>query len=72
MVREDWPLLFGEDRIVREGKPGRPAPTLTSSIWRVVPHSSAPALAVDPKATIFPLGAEYDLIVYRGQSDSSR
>ncbi|HEX8078130.1 MAG TPA: hypothetical protein VF511_09970, partial [Chthoniobacterales bacterium] len=38
LVREDWPLLFGEERIVREGKAGQPVPDASSSYWRVGLH----------------------------------
>ncbi|HSP44979.1 MAG TPA: hypothetical protein VLO30_03220, partial [Chthoniobacterales bacterium] len=70
LVREDWPLLFGQDRIARENDPSQPTPTLASSFWRVVPHSSSATLLTDPKVRVFALPREYDLIVHRGQPRS--
>ena len=72
LVREDWALYFGEERIVREGKPGQPAPTLASSFWRVGLHSNSSNLASPPNANVFPLTADYDLIVNPGKSATAR
>jgi len=72
LVREDWPLYFGEERIVREGKPGQPVPTLASSFWRVVLHSNSANLASAPNANLFSLTSDYDLIVYPGKPALSR
>lgn len=66
-VREDWPLLFGEERIIRDGKPGQPVPTLESSFWRIVWHPNLPAQTMTPTATVIPLTNQYDLVVYPGK-----
>jgi hypothetical protein len=71
-VREDWPLLFDEERIIREGKPGQPVPNLESSFWRVVWHSNLSAQATTPTSTVIPLTRDYDLIVYPGKADTAR
>jgi hypothetical protein len=70
-VREDWPLLFGEERIIREGKPGQPVPQLESSFWRIVWHPNLLAQATTPNATVIPLTAGYDLIVYPGKTKTA-
>ena len=66
-VREDWPLLFGEERIIREGKPGQPAPNLESSFWRVALRSNPAKTEDDPNAIVLPLTTEFDLVVHRGK-----
>ena len=73
-VREAWPLLFGEERIIREGesKPGQVIPTPDSSFWRVVWHPNLAAQATTPTSTVIPLTRGYDLIVYPGKSESVR
>jgi hypothetical protein len=71
-VREDWPLLFGEDRIIREGKPGQPVPTLESSFWRVVWHPKLAAEETTPGSTVIPLTRGYDLIVVPGKPEAAR
>lgn len=70
-VREDWPLLFGEERIIREGKPGQPVPTLQSSFWRVVWHPNLAAEATPPASTVIPLTRGYDLIVFPGKPETA-
>jgi hypothetical protein len=71
-VREDWPLLFGEERIIRDGKPGQPVPNPESSFWRVVWHSNLSAQATTPTSTVIPLTRGYDLIVYPGKLETAR
>jgi hypothetical protein len=66
-VREDWPLLFGEERIVRPGKSNQPVPTLSSSFWRVALRSNPAKTEADPNATVLPLTGEFDLVVHRGK-----
>jgi hypothetical protein len=66
-VREDWPLPFGEDRIIRPGKTNQPVPTLSSSFWRVALHSNPAKTEGDPNATVLPLTSECDLVVHRGK-----
>jgi hypothetical protein len=66
-VREDWPLLFGEERIIRPGKTNQPVPTLSSSFWRVALRSKPAKTEGDPNATVLPLTAEFDLVVHRGK-----
>jgi hypothetical protein len=70
-VREDWPLLFGEERIIREGKPGQPVPEPESSFWRIVWHPNLAAQATTPNATVIPLTVGYDLIVYPGKTKTA-
>jgi hypothetical protein len=65
-VREDWPLHFGEDRIIRAGKTDQPVPTLSSSFWRAALHANA-AAETNPRAIILPLTPEFDLVVYPGK-----
>ena len=65
-VREDWPLQFGEERIIRAGKANQPSPTSSSSFWRVALHANA-ATEKDPKAITLPLTSEVDLIIYPGK-----
>jgi hypothetical protein len=73
-VREHWPLLFGEERIVREGqtKPSQAIPTPESSFWRVGWHPNLPAQDIPPNATVIPLTARYDLIVYPGKNKTAQ
>jgi len=66
-VREDWPLPFGEERIIRPGKTNQPVPTLSSSFWRVALHSNPAKTEGDPNATVLPLTSESDLVVHRGK-----
>jgi hypothetical protein len=66
-VREDWPLLFGEERIIREGKSNQPAPTLSSSFWRVALRSNPAKTEGDPNAIVLPLTSEIDLVVHRAK-----
>ena len=70
-VREDWPLLFGEERIIREGKPGQPLPEVDSSFWRIVWHPNLPAQEITPNATVISLTAGYDLVVYPGKTKTA-
>jgi hypothetical protein len=71
-VREHWPLLFGEERIIREGKPGLPIPNPESSFWWVVWHSNLAAHPTTPTSTVIPLTRGYDLIVYPGKLETAR
>jgi hypothetical protein len=66
-VREDWPLPFGEERIIRPGKTNQPVPTLSSSFWRVALHANPAKTEGDPNATVLPLTSECDLVVHRGK-----
>jgi hypothetical protein len=68
-VREDWPVLFGEERIVRAGRPGQPIPTLESSFWRIAWHPILPAQTLPP-AKVIPLTREYDLVVNPGKPEA--
>ena len=69
-VREDWPLLFGEERIIREGKPGQPIPTTESSFWRIAWHANLAAQTIAPNTTVIPLTQGYDLILYPGKPET--
>jgi hypothetical protein len=66
-VREDWPLVFGEERIIRPGKTNQPAPTLESSFWRVALRSNPAKTEGDSNATVLPLTRAVDLVVHRGK-----
>jgi hypothetical protein len=66
-VREDWPLPFGEERIIRPGKTNQPVPTLSSSFWRVTLHSNPAKTEGDPSAIVLPLTSDADLVVHRGK-----
>jgi hypothetical protein len=70
-VREDWPLLFGEERIIREGKSGQPFPNPESSFWWVVWHPNLPGHATTPTSTVISLSHGYDLIVYPGKPETA-
>ncbi|MFN2622611.1 MAG: hypothetical protein ABR611_07180 [Chthoniobacterales bacterium] len=66
-VREDWPLLFGEERIIRSGKADPPAPTLSSSFWRISLRSNPAKTEGDPDAIVVPLTSEFDLVIHPGK-----
>src|SRR5256714_543798 len=66
-VREDWPLVFGEERIVRPGKTNQSVLTLSSSFWRIALRSNPAKTGGDPNATVLPLTSEFDLVVHRGK-----
>jgi hypothetical protein len=66
-VREEWPLVFGEERIIRPGKASQPVPTLDSSFWRVALRSNRAETADDPNAALLPLTPAVDLVVHRGK-----
>lgn len=66
-VREDWPLVFGEERIIRPGKTNQPVPTLSSSFWFVAPRSNPAKREDDPNAIPLPLTSAIDLVVHRGK-----
>jgi hypothetical protein len=70
-VREDWPLLFGEERIIREGKAGPPVPTPESSFWRVVWHPNLATQALTPTSEVIPLTRGYDLVIYPGKPQTA-
>jgi hypothetical protein len=63
-VREDWPLYFGEDHIIRPGKSDQPVPTLSSSFWRLALRANRPATEGDPNAIVLPLTREFDLVLH--------
>jgi hypothetical protein len=66
-VREDWPLIFGEDRTIRTGRIDQPVPTLASSFWRIALHSNPSATEGDPRAIVLPLAPEVDLVIHPGR-----
>jgi hypothetical protein len=66
-VREDWPLLFGEEKIIREGKQGVPIPNLESSFWRVALHAVPPATEGDLRAKVLELTPQFDLVIHPGK-----
>jgi hypothetical protein len=66
-VREDWPLLFGEERIVRPGQTDRSVPTLASSFWRVALHADPPTTEGDANAIVLALSPGFDLVIHPGK-----
>jgi hypothetical protein len=66
-VREDWPLQFGADRIIKPGRTGQPVPTLSSSFWRVALRSNASAIEGEPGIIVLPLTRDVDLVVRPGK-----
>jgi hypothetical protein len=66
-VREDWPLLFGEDHIIRSGKSNQPVPTLSSSFWRLRLRANPLKTERDSKAIVLPLTREFDLVLRPGK-----
>jgi hypothetical protein len=62
MVREDWPLFFGRDKVVTAGRTDLPAPTASSSFWRVHLHQTASTIGQDERVTILPLRNDRDLV----------
>lgn len=66
-VREDWPLLFGAEHIIKPGQPDQPVPTLSSSFWRLALHSSPNPTEGDPRAIVLPVTSEVDLVVHPGK-----
>jgi hypothetical protein len=66
-VREDWPLIFGANRIIKPGRTDQPVPTLSSSFWRVSLRSNPSATEGDSTAIVLPLTSQSDLVVHRGK-----
>ena len=66
-VREDWPLLYGENHVIRPGKTNQPEPTSSSSFWRLGLRINPPAIESDPKVVVLPLTAEFDLVLHPGR-----
>jgi hypothetical protein len=66
-VREDWPLLYGEDHIIRPGKINQPVPTLSSSFWWLGLRTNPRAAGGDPNAIFLPLTSEFNLVVHPGK-----
>lgn len=65
-VREEWPLQFGEDRVIKNDRTDQPVPTLSSSFWRTALHSNA-ATEGDPRVIVLPLTPEFDLVIRPGR-----
>jgi hypothetical protein len=63
-VREDWPLYFGAEHIVKPGQPDHPVLTLSSSFWRVALHSSPNSTEGDTRAIVLPLNTKFDLVIH--------
>lgn len=66
-VREDWPLHFGAEHILKPGQPDHPVPTLSSSFWRVTQNSNPIATEGDPRAIVLPVAPGYDLVIHPGK-----
>jgi hypothetical protein len=62
MVREDWPLFFGRDKVVTAGRIDLPAPTASSSFWRVLSHPTASTIGPEQRLTVLPLMNDADLV----------
>ena len=64
MVREDWPIVFGRDRVISDRWPGPPVPTPSSSFWRIVlSKNSSSLLANDRRLHVLPLTNNVDLVI---------
>lgn len=64
MVREDWPIVFGRDRVITDRQPGPSVPTPSSSFWRIVlSKNSSSLLANDPRLHVLPLTNNVDLVI---------
>jgi hypothetical protein len=66
-VRENWPLQFGADRIITPGRSDQPAPTLSSSFWRMSLNSNPSGTEGDPRAIVLPVTPQVDLVVHPGK-----
>ncbi|MFL6520667.1 MAG: hypothetical protein ACJ8NS_10645 [Chthoniobacterales bacterium] len=66
-VREDWPLFFGEEHIIRSGKSNQPVPTLSSSFWGLRLPANPLKTEGDPNAIVLPLTRDYDLVLRPGK-----
>jgi hypothetical protein len=64
-VREDWPLLYGAERILTPGRTDEPVPTLSSSFWHVGLHPNM--VAMEGNTTTIPLTPEFDLVIRPGR-----
>jgi hypothetical protein len=62
MVREDWPLFFGRDKVVTPSRTDLPVPTASSSFWRVVSHQTALTIGPEQRVTVLPLMNDADLV----------
>ena len=64
MVREEWGIMFGWDKVVTNKTPGPLVPTPSSSFWRIVRSTSSPSLlANDGRLHVLPLGNSIDLVI---------
>ena len=66
-VREDWPLVFGANRILRPGATDQSVPTFSSSFWRVALRSNPSKTEGDPNAIVLPLTSRVDLVIHAGK-----
>lgn len=66
-VRENWPLQFGDDRVLQPGKSGQPVPAVSSSFWRVVLHENPAPTEGDQRAVVLPLTHDVDLVIHPGK-----
>jgi hypothetical protein len=66
-VREDWPLFFGAEHIIKPGQPNQPVPTLSSSFWGVALHLSPDSTEGDTRAIVLPLTTKFDLVIHPGK-----
>jgi hypothetical protein len=67
MVGENWPWLFGKDRIASNTEAGQSASTLTSPFWRVVSHETSNSFAIEPGLKVLPLTNRVDLVIRPAQ-----
>jgi hypothetical protein len=66
-VRENWPLQFGQDRIIKLGRTDQPVPTLSSSFWRVSLNSNPNRTEGDANAILLTLSQGTDLVIHPGK-----
>jgi hypothetical protein len=66
-VREDWPLVFGAERILKPGRTDQPNPTLSSSFWRVALRAEHADIRVGEDPVVLPLNGAVDLVIYPGR-----
>lgn len=66
-VREDWPLIFGAERILKPGRTDQPIPTVSSSFWHVALHAEPADTGAGENAVVLPLNGAFDLVIYPGK-----
>ena len=73
MVREDWPMIFGREKVITDKRPRPPMPTPSSSFWRIVFSRNSPSLlANDRKLHVLPLSSTIDLVIQPALASGSQ